>query len=263
MKKTTWIVQASKGATSPTLTALKNACAACDAPLVEVRVIPFLEEMPDVPPEVEWPFFIYGFTTLILSALRSDRWRKGVFFDPALFTPTAYHQYYGDRMLNDGMTVATPSEIEAWGWAAERKLFIRPNDDLKRLAGQVMTYAEFCSWFDGFRDATDTEIQADTPLIVAPYRQITAEWRLFLLEGRVIGSSQYQPEAAPFTPPEVFAYAEAAAAEWSPAPAFVMDIASSEGALKIIELNCINGSGFYQANVGNIVREISRYQEIR
>ena len=40
------------------------------------------------------------------------------------------------------------------------------------------------------------------------------------------------------------------------------DIAATDKGLKVIEFNCINGSGFYLANVDAIARSLSSWQEI-
>jgi len=40
-----------------------------------------------------------------------------------------------------------------------------------------------------------------------------------------------------------------------------MDIAGTDKGLRVIELNCFNGSSFYLADVGRIVRNVSRYLE--
>lgn len=261
MAAATWIIQES--ATSPVINQLTRACRDEGLPLVHVRVTPFSDEMPDMPAGIEPPFFFFGFTTLILNAFRSERWRSGVFFDPDLLTPAASLAHYGDRMLNADMVIATPREIAGQGLAPDAELFIRPNDDFKRLTGQTHRFDDFLAWYDLFKDADDTDIRADTPLMCASAKTIDAEWRIHILEGRAIGGSQYLPVATGFVPPEVIEFAEAAAAHWSPLPAFVLDVAAVGDDLRIIETNCINGSAFYQADVRRIVRSISRYLELR
>ena len=125
-----------------------------------------------------------------------------------------------------------------------------------------MTFAEYREWFAGFCDMADLPVNAQSSLVYAPAKELQSEWRLFLLEGRAIGASLYSPGVSPFVPPEVIEFAESAAKLWMPVPVTVMDVAElADGTLRVIELNCFNGSGFYQADVGNIVRSISRYME--
>jgi hypothetical protein len=257
---TTWIVQRSLGSDSPTLNLLTQACATVDRPLVEIAVIPFSAEMPALP-EIAPPFVFYGYTTLIRNAYQSERWRAGVFFDPESFRPAEYLRHYGDLMLNADMEICTFAELSSRVFAPERELFIRPNDDFKQFTGQTMTFAEFQNWFEGFPEEAETSVTTQSELTFCTPKEIYAEWRLFLVDGRVVGASQYQPVAGAFVPAEVIAFGERSATLWSPMPVFVMDVAQTEAGLKIIELNCFNGSGFYLANVEGIVRSVSRYLE--
>ncbi len=257
---TTWIVQRSLGRDSPTLQLLTEACAATNRPLVEIAVVPFSDELPPIP-ETAPPFVFYGYTTLIRNVSRSERWRAGVFFDPDTFCPAEYLRRYGDWMLNADMEICTCAELASRPFAPERRLFIRPNDDFKQFTGQTMTFAEFRQWFAHFPNEAEDAVTAQSELIFCRPKAIDAEWRLFLVAGRVVGATQYQPVAGGFVPAEVMEFGERAAAIWSPCPVFVMDVARTEDGLKIIELNCFNGSGFYLANVENIVRSVSRYLE--
>ena len=43
---------------------------------------------------------------------------------------------------------------------------------------------------------------------------------------------------------------------WTPAKAFVLDIASTPYGYKVIEINNINTAGFYDANVGKLIEAI-------
>lgn len=52
-------------------------------------------------------------------------------------------------------------------------------------------------------------------------------------------------------------FAEDLAMSGSPARAFVMDVAHSGGALKVLEINGINSSGFYEADVDGLVASLS------
>lgn len=261
MIKTTWILQNKLGGAYSTLDALKQACAEVDRPFVEVAVVPFNEEPPDIPP-VQAPFVFYGYTTLILSVYSSERWRQGVFFNPEAFRPESYRRHYGDLYLNADLQLMTFAELDALEFSPEARIFLRPNDDCKRWSGQVMTFEAFREWFRGFRNMADLPVNAQSPLIYSPAKEILSEWRIFLVEGRCVGASLYQPTANPFVPREVIDFAESAAKIWTPVPVVVVDVAkTADGLFRIVELNCFNGCGFYAADVAAIVRSVSRYLE--
>lgn len=71
----------------------------------------------------------------------------------------------------------------------------------------------------------------------------------------------YHPVGDAYVPPDAIHFAECAAARWTPASVFVMDVARVDGAWKIVECNCFSGSGFYEADVLRIVRAVSSFQE--
>src|SRR5438045_1640595 len=97
----TWIVQNNLAPTvgRNTLDVLAQEVFDAGRHVVRIQVVPFSEELPEIP-DIEPPFIFYGYSTLITNAWKSERWRSGVFFDPALFAPEQYARYYGDRCLN-------------------------------------------------------------------------------------------------------------------------------------------------------------------
>lgn len=259
---TTWIIQRYLGKNTRTLRQLLAACAVEERPCVQIDVVPYSTELPMLP-DLPFPFVFYGYSTLIQNVFRSDKWRPGIFFDPELFRPTIYRQRYGALYLNEDMDTGTVGELDAKLFAPEIELFIKPDDDLKGFTGQVMAFGAFRAWFHGFQETQSDLLTENSRVVWSMPRAISAEWRLFLVDQRVVAASQYAPEqaAGSFAPPEVREFAEKAAAIWSPSAVFVMDIALVPSGLKIIELNCFSGSGFYYADVPKIVRSVSRYQE--
>ena len=260
-RQTTWIVQQNYSASSPTINLLTEAVAAFNRPLMTVRVVPFAEELPDMPDAVEFPFILFGLTTLIKNATRSPKWRRGIFFDAEKFAPTAYQCVLGDLLLNADMRVCTACELAQTGLASDERIFIRPNDDFKAFGGQIMTMGEYLDWFDLFKDADDMSISQETQMVYAAPKHIQREFRAHVVGGRVVGLSQYLPTARATFPDSVVDFAEHVAALYSPATAFVLDIAETDDGLRVLEYNCINGAGFYLANVSAIVRALSIYQE--
>ena len=105
--------------------------------------------------------------------------------------------------------------------------------------------------------------QVAVRVVVTDAREIDAEWRLFVVEGKVVSGSMYRPSAERSVPPEAIQFAERAASRWAPAPVFVMDVARVDRTWKIVECNCFNGSRFYESNVDAIVAAVSQYQAKR
>jgi hypothetical protein len=155
------------------------------------------------------------------------------------------------------LTLTTCEAFSIESHPRRTRFFVRPNNDLKQWTGAVMSFGEFLTRFEGFEETMRRE-----RITVSAPKEIHAEWRVVLVDGQPIASSQYQPRASAFVPAEVEAFARFAAARWLPFPVVVMDVAGTDNGLKVIELNCFNGSNFYLMDVSRIVRNVSRYLEI-
>jgi hypothetical protein len=217
--------------------------------------------MPDIPEEIDLPIVIYGMNTMIQNTSRHPKWKHGLFFDHARFEPANYTQVLGDLMLNHDAVLLTCEELAESELDPSDKFFLRPNDDSKAFTGQVMTFREYRQWYGQRGDTDYVELAPDMRVLYSSLKTIKAEYRTFVLDKKVITSSQYLPQARQFTPPEVVEFAEHVAERYTPADAFVCDVAWTADGLKVIEFNCINGSGFYNADVDTIVRGLSAWQE--
>ena len=257
--KTTWIVQTNvePESTSPTL--LRTACSVEGRPFHPITVVPRSPTLPELP-DLEGPVVLHGRTTLILRALEHPRWRRGVFFDPERFQHRAYVEGFGDRMLNARARVVSWDRFLAEPRSPDDLIFLKPNDDLKHFTGGVLRFSEHAEIFRALSTGP-VALSGSAEVVVATPVEVDAEWRLFIVEGRVVTGSMYRPSADSYLPPELVAFAEDAAAGWAPAQVFVLDVGRAEGAWKIVECNCFNGSRFYSADVERLVRMVSELQE--
>ena len=103
-------------------------------------------------------------------------------------------------------------------------------------------------------------LTADTEILVAPVVNIEAEFRFFVVRGRLVTWSPWSP----FTRndsrnwrdevgDDVIAFAKSIAERWGPDDAYVMDLARSGGSLKVVEFNCLNSSGLFGCDAGALV----------
>lgn len=256
--KTTWIVQDNLGSTSRTADDLKQACAETGYKYIPIQVIPFSTELP-IMPETEGSFVLYGRTTLILSAYADSYWSQGIFFDEKLFTPESYVKHWGYLMLNSDQTILTIGEIEQYVKTHEiDEYFIKPNDDLKQFTGQKMTSYELLDFYNRTILVTNGIVNSKTLVSISSVKEILREWRLIIVDGKVITASQYLPIQQPFVPPEVIDFGNKCAQIHSPAGVYVMDV-SFDTDFKIIECNCFNGSGFYECDLSLIIKSVSEF----
>lgn len=231
--------------------------------LEEVSVIPFIHEPAGVLPEISGPCLVYGFSGLLTLARREGWGPAG--WDGEGFESAAVSRALGPLALNSDAVLTTWSQsaitAREAGWT---RVFVRPNAETKEFAGRVTNVEELTEWVERLHAVNYFEAQ-DSEAIVAPAQRLGREWRLFVVGKRVVASSQYAQAGegvrGDAAPTEVISFANAVLELYAPAPAFVLDIAEVEvkggSALRVVELNSINSSGFYNADVGSILAALS------
>ena len=98
-------------------------------------------------------------------------------------------------------------------------------------------------------------------VVVAAPRPLGREWRLVVVQDRVIADSQYalagERSVAAGCPEEVRRFAETMLTEvrWRPDPIFMLDVCESSGGLWLVELNSFSSSWLYACDVAVVVAE--------
>ena len=168
--------------------------------------------------------------------------------------------YYGEEMLNgDGWIIkATDPLPEELPYA----FFARPTKDTKSFSGQCFTK-------DSWREYVDTLIEskvahslnAETKVLVAPLKTTQQEIRCWIVNGKPVTISQYKIGARVNylnmdNNEEAVIYSTKMTKKFAPAKAFVMDICLYNDEYKIVEINCINCSGFYDGNMSKLIQAL-------
>lgn len=233
-----------------TLAAFRQAFARHSISYEEVLAVPFSPELPALQNPAARCVF-YGATTLIMNAYHAARYAAGVFYDPAAFTVVNYRARWGPRLLNAGARIEPLGRFVARPHAAASQWFVRPNDDTKSFAGQVLSFAQLQAWHQQLARVPGTEPGPRARLVFAAPQVIEKEWRHLLVGGRVITSTRYQWRgelriSATDVPAELLAFVADCCAAYQPHGIFVLDTALAGGRYFILECNCFNGTGFYQ-----------------
>lgn len=238
---------------------LMNALDRLDQDYTVVKVIPFAHELiPDIDFDPDDKVIVMGSDALIKAAERKG-WSPGAYTGER-FDHRAWVAAHGDEMLNYEAKVipfgdvTPPDDGEAF--------FIRPAIDFKIFAGTVITPESFRSWQEKAVAYGDT-LNADTEVVVSPVKTILQEYRYFIVNNRIAASSSYKlgdrVVSSEGADRDVDWYVTGAINTWQPDFAYVIDIARTPDGLKIIEYNCINGSGFYAADCQQIVSHLSDF----
>lgn len=264
--KPTWIVQSNLIA-EDTLTDIQTYAQKHGYGVQGLKIIPFT----DSPEFLADPFFElpkgplipYGSTSMIKMVARS-KWNKGgFFFNQETLRTSAWTDKLSDRILNHDalfMTLEQAFELK------DGTFFMKPDNDLKDFTGDVITAGEIRKFYEQV-SAGGFCFKTDIPVVLCPIKNIGWEYRLFMIEDRVIAKSSYRIRSLCRVDEPVVSgvvkFAEETARIWRPDDVYVMDVCETEYGYKIVEFNCFNASGFYACDIESIVKEVSSYVEKR
>lgn len=219
--------------------------------------IPFSEDLPNV---TEPNTVFYGSTTVINNIYQKNKWNPGTFF-----TENFDYRVWGDKykILNSEHYTLPLRDIERQHFfGADRAAFIRPVLDLKEFAGSVVLWEQFEDWKSRLMNL---DLLLDCECIVAEPFGIAKEWRTFVVDGKVVGASQYREymklSKSRGCPDGVVSFVEEQAALFSPHPIFVMDVGISGNNFYVIEVGCFNSAGFYEAKLEPIFQAIQDFHD--
>lgn len=258
----TWVVQAnllSKERQQDVAWALQE----LDIPYVGVNVIPFSDDMEFLFDEPKGRGIIpYGSTSLIRHAQRYN-W-SGLFFPKSNFRVEVWNQHRDD-MLNSDAEIMTVEEASTRfiHLLDDRELwFIRPVEDLKAFSGTVTTAGEISRWMTSI-DVGNFQIEKSTVVAISQPKEILAEWRWFVVGGKIVDGSMYHHRGQFYKKHETdnatIHEAQTFADKWLPHETCVMDIALTNYGPQVIEFNCLNGSGFYDHDIKKIAKAVTEY----
>lgn len=254
-----WAVQSNLGQSEADK--LVRAFKKVGCPYTGLVAVPFsFRPLPDLP--TDRPTMFYGAVGFIKPIWESKKWTPGVIFNEN-FDYQVWSKAWGEHCLNDGATVTT---LECFGQQKHnpnKLFFLRPCADDKSFSGTVIEFGEMDDWMRGILGAAlDFK---DTPIAVSEPVGITSEWRLYMLDRRVMSASLYKKDGrhirSPDVPRSVIEFGEKMAEHWSPAPLFTLDVAESGGDLYVNEMGSFHSAGLYDADVPKIISDINNYYE--
>lgn len=238
-------------------------------------VIPFVGELePDINPDGK----VICFGAYSLRHLAQKRgWNPGV-YDLAPYTFEEQRKHWGKLMLNYDSEVVRFADAKFEGVR-----FVRPIDDTKSFAGRLFDDMEFTQWQADVSKLTPEDgstITADTLIQLSSPKKIYSEYRCWVVRGEIVTMSQYKlgsrvvyqnmdnltlSRDARMFANEVLATknrrqditcACGPKDGWHPLPAFCLDVCETPDGWRVVEINTINSSGFYAANMTELVNHL-------
>jgi len=183
------------------------------------------------------------------------------------FTYEKWSEGFGlENILNPDSIVQRLGEHFDLSGFEGTNVFVRPVLDSKTFNGEVKSKYDFKDWRQSimFMEEFMTDELVDIPMLnkdtviaVAAAKKIYSEYRLFIVDKKIVTASMYKLGSDLTTTDDVdtliLHFAQIMIQRWRPAQAFVMDIADTPDGLKVIEINNINSSGFYACDPQKII----------
>lgn len=230
------------------------------------KVVPFVGELTPVP-TIDDPnaVVMFGSYTLWRYAQANDL-EPGVFKIRPFVHETPWHPF----LLNgaDALFLTlrdVPEQLPDDG----KNWFLRPVEDSKEEPGKVRTTSEIIDLANKVLALEEHEIpkgslRHDTELMFTKPVHILKEWRLWIVRDEIVTFSLYKEGSRVVYRHEI----DEDALEFAKrlvkinpdyARAYVIDICRTDEGLKMLETNCINAAGFYEADLLKLVSSIDGF----
>ena len=199
--------------------------------------------------------FVFGSVTL--ARISTDRgWVPGSYYG-GNHDFSIYSEKYGDNLLNSDSIITTIGDKNIFKddviYTGDELYFIRPCKDSKVFTGKVFTKDKW----EGEINNPNRKVDMDTLIQVAKPKKIYKEARCWVVDGKIVTSSYYFFHGNVMyeenVEPEGLEFAQSMVNLFEVAPAFVMDICLTPDGWKIVEINCINCSGFYKGDLQKVL----------
>jgi len=232
-------------------------------PYSMVKTIPFIGEIvPDLELSDYKQVICFGSYSM-RHTCNAKGWKPGV-FDMEFGAEQIYHNSWKRYLLNhdfyecDFDTVCLYTDHMGYDI-----FFCRPVNDSKVFAGGIFHYDEMKEWIGlvGQLDYDATSLRCDTRCIVSSVKEIHAEYRLFVIGGKVVTASQYKiggrVQYSNIVDADILEFGQMLVnMEPNFGMAYCLDLCRVESGIKIVEVNTINSAGFYYGNVAKIVASL-------
>jgi hypothetical protein len=236
-----------------------------------VGVIPFSHDITSENPIEGTDYIPYGST--LFTTLALERKWSGLYFDLENFSIERAIKHRGQDMMNRPIIVTANAAKNYLRKMPQEEIFIRPDLDLKHFSGQVIDSIECADWLEDAMslppESGSYAIDPEMLVCISTPKKIKAEWRYFIVGGKVVSGSMYrchgQMKQEKVIESDVIYEAQGFADGWMPNKTCVMDLALYEcpstglDKVGIIEFNCINSSGFYDNDVDAVFAALWEY----
>ncbi len=200
--------------------------------------------------------FCFGSVKMAGQAVK-EGWYPGSFYG-GNHDFLAYKDEYKDNLLNYDSEICGFAEPLDFTRYIDRALFIRPCKDSKVFNGAVYSKMKWEDLvYNSLTNGHVTILTPDTPIQVSEVKVVYREIRVWIVDGKVVTASYYRYHTNSVffeeVEPEALEFAQRMVDIYQVAEAFVMDVCYTPDGWKIVEINCINCSGFYKGDMQKVI----------
>lgn len=262
MSKVQWIVANELGSDSDinlVIDVIKNDERCIFSPVTKENVL-----TPSFIPEYDSniPTIFYGPTNFI-DRMSKLNYFPGVVGNNEIYSyENLYKSIPGEYFLNgpDDSFIGGPEEILNCLKNNKNDLhFFRPNYDNKLIIGMVRNKSVIESICENILEGRVDGANKDTKFLISKPYGISTEYRLFIVDGKIISTSQYFPtrKYCEVLPSKVNELAEKVIKLWTNTPWYILDICMSNNNSYIMELQNFHSAGFYKTDIAKIITSVN------
>ncbi len=237
-----------------------------DIPYTWHKVVPFIGELTPIP-TINDPnaVVMFGSYTLWRYAQANDL-KPGVF----KIRPFVHEEPWHPFLLNGADALfLTLREVPEQLYDDGKDWFLRPVEDSKEEPGNVKSTGEIIELANKVLALEEHEIprgslRHDTEMMFTKPVRIQKEWRLWVVRDEIVTFSLYKEGSRVVYRHEIdddaLEFAKRLVEENSEyAPAYVIDVCRTDDGPKMLETNCVNAAGFYEADLLKLVSSIDEF----
>lgn len=234
-----------------------------------VRVFPYIDKVVDlkditeindieslVELEIKEPVWCWGSTNLT-KICKKNGWLPGTMLNEN-HDYLYYRNIWKDDLLNYDSVISTIGDKIEWDTVYK---FIRPTEDSKAFTGGIFDIEKWNNTKECYlNNPAYSKFNKDTKIQIGNIKNIQKEIRFWIVKDEIVTFSYYRLGGNSYlnneVEPDAIKFVEKMISIGSVADAWVLDICLSDGEWKIVEVNCVNHSGFYSSDIDKIVNSI-------
>lgn len=205
--------------------------------------------------------------------LRDTPYIPGVFLTIDNYECYRYYKHYGNELVNNDYCLFSLGDLfrdvirqHIFEFFVTTKVFVRPSNGYKTFTGQLISKENWVEELDVLCKSYGG-LDLDTLVLVADRQRIREENRFIVVnengKNRIIDGNTYMIDQIPvnvrLVDEKALEYANTIVNNYTPDPAFTVDIAKMDGGqYKILEIGSFCCAGWYNANLPLVVDEINK-----